>query len=98
MGGCAGFFVIPLTDLFTTYSAELTYPVGQGSATGYLFAGSQTVGFISGMIWIIILDKTNKWKVYVMFAVHTAFLALALIISLWTKQHLNKTKYEQSSS
>lgn len=93
MGGCLGFFVIPLTALFTTYSSELTYPVAQGSATGYLFAGSQTVGFVSGMIWVLILDKTNKWKVYLMFGVHTAFIIVSFIISLNTKQFLNKTNF-----
>mgnify|MGYP007068595262 FL=1 len=52
MAACAGFFVIPLTALFTMYSTELSFPVAQGSATGYLFAGSQTVGFISGLLWV----------------------------------------------
>lgn len=66
MGVCVGFFVIPLTAVYTAYSVELTYPIAQGSATGYLFAVSQTFAFISGMLWITILDKTNKWKVYLM--------------------------------
>lgn len=56
MGACAGFFIIPLTALFTTYSAELTYPIPQASVTGYLFAGSQTVGFLFGMFWISIMS------------------------------------------
>jgi hypothetical protein len=51
MAGLVGVFVIPLTALFTAYSSELSFPVAQGSATGYLFAGSQTVGSISGFIW-----------------------------------------------
>lgn len=96
MGACAGFFVIPLTALFTTYSAEQTYPTGQGSATGYLFAGAQTVGFISGMIWVSILDRTDKNKVYYMFATHSVFIVLSFLVNLGTTENLNKTKYELS--
>jgi hypothetical protein len=70
-----------LTALFITYSAELTFPVPQASATGYLFAGSQTVGFISGMIWVSILDKTNKWKVYLMYGIHAFCLLLSLFLT-----------------
>lgn len=86
MAACAGFFVIPLTALFTMYSTELSFPVAQGSATGYLFAGSQTVGFISGIIWAYILDKTNKWKVYLLFGIHSLFLLGSLIITIFTPQ------------
>lgn len=82
LAGCAGFFVIPLTALFTTYSAELTFPTPQGSATGYLFAGSQTIGFISGLIWISLIDKKNKYKIYLLLACHVIFIILSLFVNL----------------
>lgn len=31
------------------YSSEVVFPLGEGSATGYLFAASQTFGFVMGM-------------------------------------------------
>jgi MFS family permease len=94
IGVCVGFFVIPITALYTAYSVELTYPIAQGSATGYLFAASQTFAFILGMLWITILDRVNKWKVYLMFGVHTFFIFLSLLININTKELLKKTNYE----
>ena len=85
VSGCLGFFVIPLTALFTTYSAEQTFPAPQASATGYLFAGSQTIGFVSGLLWISWLDEKSKWKVYLMFAAHTLIIIIGLFVQVKTK-------------
>jgi hypothetical protein len=93
IGVTTGFFLIPITALFTMYAAEQTYPTAQGSTVGYLFAGSQTVGFISSMIWVLILDIENKWKIYMMFAVHVGLIGVSLIVNLNIKQILNKTNY-----
>lgn len=84
MAGCIGFFAMPSPALFAAYASELTYPVAQGSATGFLFAISHTVGFVSGLIWISILDKTHQWKVYLMFGVFCLFVLVALIIHMGT--------------
>lgn len=94
MGACAGFFIIPLPSLFISYSAELTYPVAQGSATGYLFTGAQTLGFVFGIACVSFIDKTNVWKIYLMYAIHALFILIAFIVNLYTEQHLNKTNYE----
>ena len=94
MGGCAGFFILPLPSLFISYSAELTYPIAQGSATGYLFTGAQTLGFVFGIACVSFIDKTNKWKIYLMYAIHALFILIAFIVNFYTEQHLNKTNYE----
>lgn len=49
VGAVAGFFSIPITSMLMAYSSEVVYPLGEGSATGYLFAASQTFGFILGI-------------------------------------------------
>lgn len=48
------------------------------------------------MIWVNILDRTDKQRVYWLFATHSAFIILSLIVNLCTAEHLNKTKYELS--
>ena len=48
-GAAFGFFVTPLPSLYMAYSSEVIYPLGEGSATGYLFAASQTYGFVIGL-------------------------------------------------
>jgi hypothetical protein len=92
MASLTGVFVIPLTALFTTYSAELSFPVAQGSATGYLFAGSQTVGSISGFVWVHNIS-TIKEEVYLLFGVHCLFLFCSFLITLLTPEELNKKNY-----
>lgn len=54
--GLAGFFLIPNVSLYLAYSAEVTFPLGEGSAGGYLFAGGQTFGAVLGAVIIIVLD------------------------------------------
>ena len=41
--------MIPTTSIFLAYSSEVIYPLGEGSATGFLFASAQTFGFLLGM-------------------------------------------------
>ncbi len=84
IGSVLGLFQIPLNYLFISFSSELTYPIAQSSATGFLYAGSQAFGFISGMFWIIMLDKTDKYKVYLLFGVHVALIVLSWIMNLNT--------------
>lgn len=94
LAACAGAFVISFAPLFISYCVELTYPAPQASATGYLFVGSQTMGFVSGMVWVSVLDKTSKWKAYLLLATHALCVLLAFLITLATKEVLNKRKYE----
>ena len=58
--GLTGFFLIPLTSLYFTYSAEVAFPIGEASAGGYLFAASQTFGFILGLIVISLIDPNDR--------------------------------------
>jgi hypothetical protein len=67
--------------------------VAQGSATGYLFTGSQTIGSISGFIWVYIIDRIYTWKVYLLFGIHGLFLLSAMVVVWFTPQELNKTNY-----
>ena len=56
ISGCSGFFLVPLTALFAAYASEAAFPESQGSVTGYLFAVSQTFGFILGFICVNWMD------------------------------------------
>ena len=57
IGLCAGVYLLPFTSLFTAYSSEVVFPLPEGSATGYLFAASQTFGFLLGIGSIAIVDS-----------------------------------------
>ena len=105
MGGCVGFFLIPITAMLMAYSSEVVYPLGEGSATGYLFAASQTFGFVFGIGSAALIssahsdDKTKAddgemWKVYLFMGLHALFFLSAFLLALLTKNTLNRTKYE----
>lgn len=57
IGAIVGIFSIPLTSMLMAYSSEVVYPLGEGSATGYLFAASQTFGFILGIGSAALIDS-----------------------------------------
>jgi hypothetical protein len=59
LAGCVGFFNIPTTSLFMSYSSEVVFPLGEGSATGYLFAASQTFGFVAGLGSAALVSSSN---------------------------------------
>ena len=54
----AGFFLIPNVALYLAYSAEVSFPIGEGSAGGYLFAAGQTFGAVLGAVVTAVISKT----------------------------------------
>lgn len=84
VAGFTGFFMIPNLSLYVAYSAETAFPIGEGSAGGYLFAAGQTFGFILGVIVLNILDKTRGPAIWSLI-IFEFLLALALIFIAWTK-------------
>ena len=94
MGACMGAFFIPLPSLFLSYSSETVFPLGEGSATGYIYAVSQTFGFLLGLGSISFLDKENKWKVYTIYGAHCFFLLISILSICTTKEVLNRTNHE----
>ena len=93
-GGCVGFFLLPLTSLFMAYSSEVVFPLGEGSATGYLFASSQTFGFLLGLGMISFIDKEHIWKSYTSMGIHSFFIFLSIFFVLSTKEILRRTNHE----
>lgn len=80
------------------------YPLGEGSATGYLFAASQTFGFIIGLASAALIksshddeftkgDEGELWKIYLFMGLHGLFYLGAFLVGLFTKNLLNRTKY-----
>ena len=84
-GIIAGLFVFPINSLLIAYASDVAFPVGQGSVTGYMFAFSQTFGFIAGICFISWIDKENTWKIYVTMGAHTLFFVLALYFNYLTR-------------
>jgi len=46
-----GFNYLSVPSIFILYSAEAAFPLDPASITGYLFALSQTFGFVGGIIF-----------------------------------------------
>ena len=89
--------MLPFTSLFTAYSSEVVFPLPEGSATGYLFAASQTFGFLLGIGSIAVVDsaaKESSWQAYLIMAIHFLFLILSFVFTFLTKETLNRSNYE----
>ena len=88
-----------------SYSSEVVFPLGEGSATGYLFAASQTFGFVAGLGSAALVKSPNAddefgaqnptplWKIYLFLGLHGLFLLSSFLASLGLKNKLNRTKY-----
>ena len=60
LGGLTGFFTIPAPSIVISYASEVVFPIDEGSSAGYLFAASQTFGFVLGFGSISFLNKTKE--------------------------------------
>lgn len=83
--GLAGFFLIPNVSLYLAYSAEVTFPIGEGSAGGYLFAAGQTFGAILGAVVITVLDENQPLPSQICLVVFEIFTILAFFFVAVTK-------------
>jgi hypothetical protein len=53
-----GFNYLSCPSSFILFAAEAAFPIDQASVAGYLFAFSQTFGFVAGLICAAFLNKT----------------------------------------
>lgn len=94
--GLAGFFLIPNVSLYLAYSAEVSFPIGEGSAGGYLFAAAQTFGAILGGIVITIIDENNPLLSQICLVMFELFTIISLLCIFMTKEDLRRQKFEQN--
>lgn len=78
----------------------MIYPLGEGSATGFLFASAQTFGFLMGMGSAALIklengqpDGAEKWYVYIFMGIHILCFLGAFVGTLFTRNVLNRTKF-----
>lgn len=90
--GIAGFFVIPIPSLCISFASELVFPLDEGSSTGYLFAGSQTFGFVIGAIITVIVEQAESMA-YFALALYAFLQLLACIVVLATQEDLRRLKF-----
>jgi MFS-type transporter involved in bile tolerance (Atg22 family) len=95
LAGAVGFFLIPNPSILISYSSEVVFPIDESSSAGYLFASSQTFGFLVGFSSITYLDKTEERSQVVCY-VYMGLLLLALLSVVWVKEKLKKWKFEQT--
>jgi hypothetical protein len=88
-----GLFLVPQKPLFLAYGNEVIYPLAEGSASGYLIAGIQFLGFASGLIFINLIDKTSTIPTYIIFCCFSIFMLIALFFVLTTKQDLKRSRH-----
>ncbi len=95
VGGLAGVFLIANMSLFIAYAAEAAFPIGEGSAGGYLFAGGQTFGFLLGVVIMSSLNSQRNPALWSFLSFEVLFALSFLCITL-TKEDLKRQKYEDN--
>ena len=95
LGGLVGFFMIPTPSIVISYASEVVFPIDEGSSAGYLFATSQTFGFIFGFGSISYLNRTEDRSRLVGYLV-MGMLFLAFVSGIWVKEKLKKWKFERT--
>jgi hypothetical protein len=88
-----GLFLVPQKPLFLSYGNEVVFPLAEGSASGYLIAGIQLLGFASGLIFINLIDKSSPIPTYIIFCCFSIFMLIALFFVQRTKQDLKRSRH-----
>lgn len=83
--GFLGFFAIPAIPAVFEFACEISFPVGEGSALGYLQAFSAISAFIFGIIFSLIVKGENKMQSYYgMIIVLSCFVTGVIIMAFIT--------------
>jgi hypothetical protein len=61
------------------------FPIGEGSAGGYLFACSQTFGFLLGLLVINVIDANKKLPTLICLIGFNVLIGFALLLIMFTK-------------
>ena len=103
--GILGFFLMrkyiniinkALIPAIYEFSSELVFPVGEGSALGYLVAASAVTAFVSGLCFSQFLKGETRQQSYMGVYVITAIYCIVLILIGQSDQQLKKTDFEKN--
>ena len=57
-----GFCIFPYLTTVSDFSAEVSFPIGEATATGTLLLGGQLIGFAGGLAIGVLFDGETLWK------------------------------------
>ena len=87
---CFNHFSLP--SIYVLFSTEIAFPIDQASAAGYMIAVSQTVGFLSGLLFAYILDVDRRFA-RIIFYITLGCLFISFLISLTVKEDLRRARF-----
>lgn len=92
------FFLIPLVPIMLELGCELAFPIGEGTATGMLFATGNLFGFVLGLLLSLIVEGESKAQTAGGLAFCFGMFLIGLGLVYFMKENLNRKKYESESS
>lgn len=92
------FFLIPLVPIMLELSCELAFPVGEGSATGLLFAFGNFFGFLLGLFLSLIVQGETKSQSAAGLGFCFGVFLIGLGLVYFMQEERNRMNYEQESS
>lgn len=95
--GFFGLFLYPFLTLISDFSAEVSFPVGEATATGTLLFGGQIVGFFGAFLIQLLFDGKDKWKTRIGALIIILMLFLGSFVIFWVKEDLRRAKYEREA-
>ena len=87
-----GFVGYQIYGFFLELVCEISFPVGEGSAVGYIEALADFVTFIMGYLFSWIADQSTQIHSLFTIVILCGFLAIGLVIFQCTKEDLRKLK------
>ena len=88
-----GFNYYSIPSYFVVYGAQIAFPVDQASVAGYLFAISQTFGFVLSLILLPFVNET-KDNAVLLFIIIGGFALIGSLLTPFIKEDLRKDKFE----
>ncbi|KAL4512401.1 hypothetical protein ABPG72_005403 [Tetrahymena utriculariae] len=84
----------PLVSTTYEYACEVAFPIGEGSAQGFLLGTSSIFGFICITVFGAIVQGQDKSQTYIMLAYLIACLIIGIILIFTSKFNLNRFNTE----
>mmetsp|Transcript_12897 Transcript_12897/g.1152 ORF Transcript_12897/g.1152 Transcript_12897/m.1152 type:complete len:99 (+) Transcript_12897:221-517(+) len=89
-----GFFNIPLVPMVYEYSVELVFPVGEGSALGFLMGFTSIMGSIFVVVFSAIVKGDSKEESQIGTITLAGCFFIAWILFFFTKEDLRRRNFE----
>lgn len=90
-----GLFILPMAPTFYEYACELIFPIGEGSAVGFLMSSASIFGILYTILFSLIMDSKKRENTVAVLVVVITQISLGTVLVRLTTESLKRIEAER---